>query len=202
MTVSASGIGSSSRLIVRIVSALSSVYRPERRHHQYDGTVEDRFEALQKRLYRLQRVLDRARTRNAVLALAVFAGKPVVEQLGDTLFSRKYGERDRRLRGNVGSLFGETQRNCIAAELVDEPARLSLLAGPHPTLRDRLDLLLGHVTAGRDAVFEASVRLVEKSFEAGAPALGKILGGTEHRRIGADLRAVRRDADLLQKIGD
>src|SRR5215813_9521325 len=187
MTVSASGIGSSSHLIVRIVSALLSVYRPERRHHQYAGTVEDRLEALQKRLHRLQRALDRARAHNAVLAIAVFARDPLVEQLGETLFSWKYGERDRRLRGNVGGLFGETQRDRIAAELIDEPARLGLLAGPHPTLRDRLDLLLGHVTAGRDVVFEASVRLVEKGFEAGAPALGKILGGAEHRCIGADL---------------
>src|SRR5215471_14072661 len=102
MTVSASGIGSSSHLIDRLVSALLSVYRPERGDHQYAGTVEDRLQALQKRLHRLQRVLDRARARDAVLTLAVFAGKPVVEQLGDTLFSRELGERDRRLRGNVG----------------------------------------------------------------------------------------------------
>src|SRR5215471_8904856 len=117
MTVSASGIGSSSHLIVRIVSALLSVYRPERRHHQYAGTVEDRLETLQQRLHRLQRVLDRARAHGAVLALAVFAGKPVVEQFGKPLFSRVYGERDRRLRGNVSRLFGETQRDGIAAEL-------------------------------------------------------------------------------------
>ena len=56
------------------------------------------------------------------------------------------------------------------------------------------------MTAGRDMLLEAAIDLVEKRIEA-LPASGReILVHAEHRRIGAALRGIIGDAELVQQL--
>jgi len=77
-------------------------YRPEGRHGQDAGSVEDRFEALEEGLHRFQRALDRARGGAAILAVAVLAEEPVVEDLGRPFFAREDRQREGRFRRQLG----------------------------------------------------------------------------------------------------
>src|SRR6516165_9264328 len=89
MTVNASRIGTSAAGVMKrryhastpvVIGKCRLFRRRDGRHCQYAGAVEEDFEPLQKRLYRLQRALDRTRADAAVLALALLARESIVDQ--------------------------------------------------------------------------------------------------------------------------
>ena len=72
---------------------------------------------------------------------------------------------DRRVGRQFRRLLGQPQRHRIAAELVDEPLSLGLLARPDTAFGERLDRVGAQVAAGDDTRLEAGIDRVERSVE-------------------------------------
>ena len=78
------------------------------------------------------------------------AGQLLGEQLVEALPRRIDDQLHFAVGGNLGALLGDGDGAIEAAELVDQAVVLRLLSGPHPPLRERVDLLgLGVPRLGR-----------------------------------------------------
>ena len=93
--------------------------------------------------------------------------------------------------------LGEAQSGVVAAEFIDQPARLGVLAGPHAPARNPLDALEVEMPAGGDAILEAGIGGVEKALKMPLAFRRVVLERAEHSGIGAFLDSSPRDAELV-----